>query len=305
MAGMKTTETTPFRYSGRCFTEAEIDLIRRITDDPLQSTRADIARAVCAALNWVKPDGQPKLVSCHVALQRMEAHGVIWLPLPTREAVRPRPPRRTPAGEPQEAISGSRGDLKALRLAVVSTPAESALWNELISRYHYLGQTQSAGAQCRYLAYDGERVLAALGFGAAAWRLAARERYIGWTDVERQAHLHLVVQNRRFLVLPWISVRGLSSSLLGMAARRLPDDWEQRAAYRPVLLESFVERGRFRGTSYAAANWRKIGQTQGRGRNDRSGQGGKTIKDIWVFPLDARFRTLLTDGRLVPAGARS
>ena len=234
---MKTMEATPFRYSGRYFTEAEIDRIRRITDDPRNSTRADIARAVCTALDWVKPDGAPKLVSCHVALQRMEAHGVIWLPLPTREAVRPRPPLHTPAGEPQEPITGGRGDLKALRLTLVSSPSEGALWNELVSRYHYLGRTQSAGTQCRYLAYDGERVLGALGFGAAAWRLAARERYIGWTDAEREANLHLVVQNRRFLVLPWVSVRGLPSSLLGMAARRLPQDWQQRAAYRPVLLD--------------------------------------------------------------------
>ena len=108
-----------------------------ITDAPPHPTRADIARAVCAALERVKPDGQPKLVSCHVAPQRMEAQGLIRLPLPTQEAVRPRPPRRTPAGEPQKPISGSRGDLKALRLALVSTPSEAQLWNELISRYHY------------------------------------------------------------------------------------------------------------------------------------------------------------------------
>ncbi len=289
---------SPFRYCGRTFTEAEVETIRGLSDNPRYETRAEIARAVCAALHWVKPDGQPKVVSCHVALQRMEAHGVIWLPLPTRAPVRPRPPRRTAAGEPPAPITGSRGDLQDLRLVPVTSRAESGLWNELVDRYHYLGRTQSAGAQCRYLAYDGDRVLAALGFGAAAWRLAARERYIGWTDAERQAHLHEVVQNRRFMVLPWVAVRGLASALLGLAARRLPADWLERAGYRPVLLETFVERERFRGTSYAAANWVHVGQTRGRGRNDRQGRGGQPIRDIWLLPLDRRFRTLLTDGRL-------
>jgi hypothetical protein len=290
--------STPFRYCGRSFTPEEIELIRRITDDPHQPNRKEIARAVCAALDWNKPDGEPKLVSCHVALQRMEAHGVIWLPLPTREPVRPRAPRRTPAGDPQAPITGSRGDLSDLRCDLVESRDQAVLWNDVISRYHYLGRSPSAGAQCRYLAYDGERLLGALGFGAAAWRLAARDRYIGWTDAERQAHLHLVVQNRRLLILPWVSVQGLASSLLSMAARRLPEDWQRRAAYRPLLLESFVEAARFRGTCYAAANWVCVGQTAGRGRNDRGGQGGRPVRDIWLRPLDRHFRALLSDGRL-------
>ena len=267
--------SSPFRYCGRVFSAAEIDLIRDITDDPWHTTRKDIARAVCAALNWVQPDGAPKLVSCHVALQRMEAHGVIWLPLPTREATHRRHAVPTAASAPQLPITGRRGDLAALRLDVVADRGQARLWNELLERHHYLGAPPMAGAQCRYLAYDGARVLGALGFGAAAWRLAARERYIGWTDAERQGHLHLVVQNRRFVVLPWVEVRGLASSLLALAARRLPADWVERNAYRPVLLETFVERPRFRGTGYAAANWVRVGQTRGRGRNDREKRGGK------------------------------
>jgi hypothetical protein len=297
---MSTTpaNTGPFRYCGRVFSEAEIEVIRGITEDPWHTTRKDIARAVCAALNWVQPDGAPKVVSCHVALQRMEAHGVIWLPLPTREATHRRRPTWTAASAPQPPITGTRADLAALRLDLVGERDQARLWNELVERHHYLGATPMAGAQCRYLAYDGARLLGALGFGAAAWRLAPRDRYIGWSDAERQAHLHLVVQNRRFLVLPWVQVRGLASSLLALAARRLPADWVGRNAYSPLLLETFVERPRFRGTSYAAANWVRVGQTQGRGRNDSHKQGGKPIKDIWLYPLDPRFRSVLTDGRL-------
>ena len=173
-AGMSTTpaNTGPFRYCGRVFSEAEIEVIRGITEDPWHTTRKDIARAVCAALNWVQPDGAPKVVSCHVALQRMEAHGVIWLPLPTREATHRRRPTWTAASAPQPPITGTRADLAALRLDLVGERDQARLWNELVERHHYLGATPMAGAQCRYLAYDGARLLGALGFGAAAWRLA-------------------------------------------------------------------------------------------------------------------------------------
>jgi hypothetical protein len=301
----KTTEESPFRYCGRTFTLDEIECIRNITDDPFNTTRADIARAVCRALNWVKPDGEPKLLTCQIALSRMEAHGVIWLPLPTREPAGFKTPTFTAASDPKAPISGSRGDLKALSLVPVTARAQARLWNELMARYHYLGGRPMAGAQTRYLALDGERVLGALGFGAPAWRLAARDRFIGWTAAEREAHLHLVVENRRFLILPWVQVRGLASSLLSLACRRLPDDFEERYTYRPVLLETFVEHDRFAGTSYAAANWVRIGQSQGRGRLAQGSRPTKPIKDIWLYPLDPRFRTLLTDGRLAPGDPRA
>jgi hypothetical protein len=299
-------EPTPLRYCGRTFTAAEIETIRQITDDPWQSTRTAIARAVCEALSWRQPNGEPKVVSCGVALRRMEADGVIWLPLPTREPARFRPPTFTAASEPPPPIRGSREDLLDLQLVPVRTRAETRLWTELMERYHYLGGRPMAGAQFRYLARDGQRVLAALGFGAAAWKLAPRDRFIGWSAAEREAKLHLVVQLRRHLILPWVEVKNLSSALLGMAARRLPGDWLAAYAFRPVLLESFTERGRFSGTSYRAANWIPVGATQGRGKLDRFGQGGQPVKDIWLYPLDRRFRAVLTDGRLragpAPAG---
>ena len=294
----KITKTTPFRYGGRSFTIEEIECIRKITDDVWNTTRTDIARAVCKALNWVKPNGGPKFLTCYLALDRMEKHGVIWLPLPTTEHYRFKPPSFTAASEPREAITGSRGDLKDMHLVQVSAHTEARLWNELMERYHYLGGQPMAGAQIRYLACDGERPLGALGFGAAALKLAPRDRFIGWTSPEREDHIHLVAGNRRFLILPWVHVRGLASSLLSLAARRLPDDWQQRYAYRPVLLETFTEQGRFAGTSYAAANWILVGQTQGRGRLAPSGQANKSIKDIWLYPLNQRFRTILTGGRL-------
>ncbi|MGH6958582.1 MAG: Druantia anti-phage system protein DruA [Caulobacteraceae bacterium] len=249
-------------------------------------------------MHWIKPNGELKLASCQVALRRMEAHGVIWLPLPVQTPSPFKTPVFTAASDRQPLISGSREDLQVLRLVPVTPGANARLWTELMERHHYLGGRPMIGAQMRYLAYDGERVLAALGFGAAAWKLAPRDRFIGWTAAEREANLQLIVELRRFLILPWVEVKNLASALLAMAARRLSDDWEAKCAYRPVLLETFTERGRFTGTSYAAANWLCVGQTQGRGKLDRFKQGGKPIKDIWLYPLDRRFRSRLTGGRL-------
>lgn len=290
-------EKSPFYYCGRTFSLAEIESIRRITDDPWNTTRAAIARAVCEALHWVKPDGKPKIQTCCVALDRMEQDGVIWLPLPTTEHAGRKPPTLTADSEPQAPITGSRGDLKDVHLVQV-TRNESRLWNELIQRYHYLGYQPMAGAQIRYLAYDGERPLAAFGFCSASLKLASRDRFIGWTNSERESNIHLIIQNRRFLMLPWVNVRGLASSLLATVAKRLPGDWQKRYSYRPVLMETFTEQGHFYGTCYAAANWTLVGQSQGRGRLAPSHQARKSIKDIWLYPLDQRFRAILTNGRL-------
>ncbi len=286
------------RYCGRDFTPAELETIRRIADDSHQPTRSEIARAVCAALHWYKPDGQPKVMSCRVALQRMEAHGVIWLPLPTRE-----PPKRgqrpfCAASDPGRPIAMSLAELGPLRLESVHTPAEGALWSDLLARYHYRGAIVLPGAQLRYLAFAGPRVVAAFGLGAAAWKLAPRDRWIGWTPAERQQNLPLVVDLHRFLICPWVRVPHLASHLLGRLVRRLPADWFARYAIRLALLETFVEADRFPGTCYRAANWLPVGQTQGRGRMDRSHRGGESVKDIWLLPLRPDFRHALTAGRL-------
>ena len=259
------------RYCGRVFSEADMATIRGILQSPLYPTRATVSRAVCAALDWRKPDGGLKEVSCRVAMLRMETDGLITLPPAGQRIPRFRPSSTAPSlfASPGPEIVGTRADLGEITLQRVVSAAESRLWNEWIARYHYLGYCPLPGAQLRYLAYADGRLLAVLGFGAAAWSLAPRDRFIGWTVAERQAHLHLIVGNARFLIPPWVRVRYLASSLLALAARQLPADWERIYAYRPVLLETFVERPRHVGTCYKAANWICVGQTQGRGKLDR------------------------------------
>ncbi len=155
----------------------------------------------------------------------------------------------------------------ALTLHQVAGAASSRLWNEHIARYHYLGYTLMAGSQIRYFVFEGERLLALPRFGVSAWKLAARDRFIGWDDDERQENLPLVENNARFLILPWIGPKGLASKILSIINRKLLIDWHQRYGYRPVLLETFVEIPRHRGICYKAANWINVRKTSGRGKN--------------------------------------
>ena len=182
--------------------------------------------------------------------------------------------------------------IPGLRFQIVSK-ANSALWNEYIERYHYLGYTPLPGAQLRYFIYAGDQIIALTGFGAAAWQTAPRDKFVGWDREQRKKNLHLIVNNARFLILPWIKSKNLASKILSLTARRLPDDWEEKYNIRPVLLETFVEIERFTGACYKAANWRLCGQTKGRGKLGPSGKISLPIKDVWVYPLDRKFGIIL------------
>ena len=162
-----------------------------------------------------------------------------------------------------------------------------------MDRYHYLGYTPLAGAQLKYLVYSGERLLALLGFGASAWKIAPRDWYIGWSEEKRAENLQLVVNNARFLILPWVASRNLASMILSRVTARLADDWMSRYRYKPVLLETFVEKKRFTGASYRAANWQLVGSTKGRGKKDRFNDAALPIKDIYLYPLRPDFKPLL------------
>ena len=175
----------------------------------------------------------------------------------------------------------------------MTQPGQSRLWNEYIHRYHYLGYKTLPGAQRRYFVNSGNRLLALLGFGASAWQIAPRDRFIGWSHQQRQKNLHLIVNNARFLILPWVQSKNPASMTLARVAHQLPDDWEERYHYRPVLMETFVDKERFAGTCYKAANWISVGETQGRGKLGPAGKQSVPIKLIWLYPLVSNFRAVL------------
>ena len=280
------------RYCGRDFSEQDLALVRAlIAEDPLR-TRADLSRLACRELGWLKHDGGLKEMSCRVAMLRMEKDGLIQLPPPRCQRPQPRLRTRTET-DPQAPIHAPAHALPTLQLQPVGGRADSRLWNEFIHRYHYLGFQTLPGAQLRYWVSAGGRLVALLGFGAAAWQCAPRDRFIGWDHGQRQRNLHLVVNNARFLILPWVCSNNLASKILGLAARQLPGDWQHRYGYRPLLLETFVEKDRFTGACYRAANWLHVGQTQGRGKLGPSGKQSVPIKDVWLYPLGKGFKNRL------------
>ena len=258
------------RYCGREFSLDDFDIIRQIIKSCPDKGRREVSRQVCSRLSWLKPDGGLKDMSCRVAMLRMEKDGLITLPPAKRcnASMSKKRIQRTLFGEPKPEIVTPAGKLN-LCLEIIEDKFSSLLWNELIDRYHYLGHKPLPGAQLRYFVKNGEEILAALGFGAAAWKTACRDNYIGWDTEKRKQKLHLVVNNARFLILPWVKSKNLASRILSMAAKTLPGDWEKRYNYRPVLLETFVEKQRFDGACYKASNWIFVGQTQGRGKMDR------------------------------------
>lgn len=282
------------RYCGREFSETEVGLIRKIIEENPSKSRYKISLLVCEHIDWRKLDDGLKDMSCRVALLRMQEDGLIRLP----------PPRwgnptnktsigRTSAAEPGFPVDMPVHTMRDLRLELVQTKKASRVWNEYIDRYHYLGYAKLPGAQLRYfVTFEGQKI-ALFGFGAAAWKVQARDRFIGWTPEQRQQKLHLVVNNARFLILPWVRSRNLASRLLSIVSKRLPEDWNHRYRYRPVLLETFVECGRFHGTSYKASNWILVGQTKGRGKKDIFNEFKLPKKDIWLYPLTKDFKSIL------------
>ncbi|MGH9719106.1 MAG: DUF4338 domain-containing protein [Bryobacteraceae bacterium] len=247
----------------------------------------EIARTVCELLEWKRPQGGLKNPECRQLLERLASEGVLTLPdLRKRGGTGPRRPDvSNPCSEPA-LIEGAVNQCEPLELILVEGHAESRTWRELMERYHYLGCPVPFGANLRYWVRNRDRYLACLLWTSPAWKMRARDEWIGWSDPQRKANLQGIVNNSRFLILPWVRVKALASKILALSARQMPRDWETRYGQRPVLLETLVDTARFRGTCYRAANWIYLGQTAGRGRMDREHQAhGHAIKDIYIYPL--------------------
>jgi hypothetical protein len=281
------------RYCGREFTEAEIEIIRELLAQSPPLNRYRLSQAVCERLNWRRANGQLKDMSARVALLRMQADALITLPPPRRAkpvTFKAHPHIEHAVLQPEHVPAV---DLGQISIHLVAKKADSLLWNAYIERHHYLGHQPLPGAQLRYFVRAAGEIIAVLGFGASAWKTKPRDAAIGWTIEQRHRNLHLIVNNARFLILPWISVKNLASRVLALISRRLADDWYARYAYRPVLLETFVEKPRFAGTCYKASNWRYLGDTQGRGKLDAQHRNAEPIRSIWIYPLVRDFRLRL------------
>lgn len=297
------------RFLGQTFGADLIERIRSAVDSGLETTRSGLSRRVCEWLDWRSVTGRLREVDARKALLALERAGRIELPPPQCE-----PPRRwrrpgEGASEDEVQVAGTLDTLGAVTLVAVTAKqaALSAVWNRLLEAYHPLGSGPLCGAQQRYLIHsEHQGWLGAMAFSAAAWHLRARDVWIGWCAKTRRANLHKVVANSRFLLRPGVRVPHLASHVLGLAARTVAADWECRYGYRPVLLESFVDERAYAGTCYRAANWQRLGETAGRGRQDRYCERTVGRKAIYVLPLEKGWRRALYAGaqrplRLPPA----
>ena len=290
------TGSVECRYHGRDFGADEMALLRALIAGPPALNRHALSKEFCRRIGWFKADGGLKDMMARVVMLAMHKDGRIELPPPKW----PRPPRRPATFGPdtEPPLPPPPDTLPAVRplslRPIVGYGREGKLWNEFVARYHYLGYTTLVGAQMRYAVHarDGTP-LAMLGFSTAAWTLAPRDRFIGWSRQMREKNLPLVVDNPRFLILPWIHIPNLGSHILVRVRQRLPGDWTARYGNNPVLIETFVETPRHTGAVYRASGWIPVGTTQGRGRYDTNNRYDKPKKDIWLRPLRKDWKRIL------------
>jgi Druantia protein DruA/Transposase Tn5 dimerisation domain/Transposase DNA-binding len=293
---------------GQTWSPQILQRIQRTVDTEPGLSRRALSRRVCEWLNWRSPLGKLREVSCRVALLKLHRRGKLELPAakPAVISRRVRPlPAPAPEAVPPETPLSVLQPVSLVRIDSADSAA-SRTWNALMNGYHYLGAGPLCGAQIRYLIRSGTgEWLGGLAFSAAAWQVDPRDRWIGWSSEARRQHLHRVIANSRFLILPRWRVPHLASHVLGLALRQVCRDWQQRYGYEPVLVETFVETQRFKGTCYRAANWIEVGETRGRGRQDREHASTEPVKRVLLYPLQERAREELGGGPAAPASAPS
>jgi len=280
---------------GREVSSKDIEFIREMIKAHPFWGRTRLSKELALLWNWRAANGQLKDMACRTFLLKLEARGYLTLPprLYSYRKVRGKLP--CPYVPHKTTLIASRLDrLLPLKIEIVKEKDLLVLFKCLLSCYHYLGFTGTVGENLKYLIFDREdNPVACLLFGSAAWKTLPRDNFIGWNEARRKANLHLLTNNMRFLILPWVKVPHLASHILGRVARRISSDWIKRYSYPIYMLETFVEKERFQGTCYRAANWTYVGQTKGRSRNDRYSTLKVPIKDIYLYPLVKRFRKAL------------
>lgn len=273
---------------GRQLTPGDIECVRQLIAEHPGWSRRRLSIALCQAWDWRNAKGDIKDMASRSLLVKLQERGHVVLP-PRRQAPPNRMARRPLADIAHEtaSIDDSLAALRPLRVINVhQRKDDEPLYRCLLSRYHYLGYTSTVGENMKYLVVDAaDRPLACLLFGSSAWSCSSRDEYIGWDREARRRNIQLTTNNTRFLILPWITVAHLASHVLALIARRISRDWQARYAHAVYLLETFVDQSRFSGTCYRAANWRCVGQTRGRSRNDRYYQLKVPVKSVFVYPL--------------------
>ena len=280
---------------GREITHDDIESVRRLIKANPSWKRTRLSKELCVLWDWRAANGRMKDMACRSFLLKLEQGGYIHLPPSQKSPDTSLRNRSIPyVAHQRAAITGSLDTSAPVHIESVESTGLLGLFKRLLAWHHYLGFSGAVGENMKYMIFDREHnPLACLLFGSAAWKSAPRDDFIGWDADTGKENLTLPTNNMRFLILPWVMAPHLASHILGKVARRISSDWLRKYGHPVYLLETFVERERFRGACYQAANWIYVGQTRGRSRNDRYATMKAPIKDIYLYPLTKRFREVL------------
>ena len=278
-------------------TQSEIELIQELIEKHPSWGRTRLSIELCNLWGWHHQDGCPKEIACRDLLRKLYFKGLIKLPQKIKNTgLKPKSKNHIQLilHDTTEVLANIK-DILPVCIEVIKKPASKGhTFKSLIDQYHYLGFDMSVGENLKYMVYSAQgQLLACLLFGSSAWSCASRDAFIGWNAKSRRANLIYTTNNTRFLILPWVKVEHLASHILGLICKRIASDWQTKYGHELYLLETFVEKSRFRGTCYKAANWVCVGQTKGRSRNDRYNKLKVPIKDIYLYPLSKNFREVL------------
>jgi len=275
-------------FRGRQFTKEEIELIKNIVKQNWLKGKKSIAKVVCERIGWYSLNGRLKVIPCLEALRRMEQIGLLSLPKSKKPSgyhkIKILTAQQVNFKIPNQ-ITDTIKKTDTLYFQLAKSKKQLLLWRYLIQQYHYLGYTRLVGRHLKYFVYWQEKLVALISFSDGIYHHRLRDNYLGWDENKRKENLHLVINNNRFLILPWVKITNLGSRILSEATKIVPIDWEKRYGYRPKFFETFVEVDRFIGTVYKAANWKLLGRTEGKGRRGMNYFSHGRVKEYYIYNL--------------------
>ena len=285
-----------FKYRGRVIRAEDIVYIRELIASEPTAIRRTLSKRLCETWQWRQPNGMLRDMVCRGLLLMLERAGQITLPAVSYVRHNPLAKRTRPMPVliDQTPIEGALREIQPIELQQVRRTGEERLFNSLMEEHHYLGYEQPVGEHLKYVVWAKGRPIACMAWSSAPRHLGSRDRYIGWNAEARRRNIRFIAYNTRFLILPWVRVPHLASHILGRLTNALSDDWERLYGHPVYFAETFIDSGRFRGTCYRAANWKFLGKTTGRGKDDQTYKPNRPIKEILGLPLTRRFRELLT-----------
>jgi hypothetical protein len=287
----------PWQYRGRVISAEDIVFIQQLIQEHPGASRRGLSAKLCEAWQWKQSNGAPRDMVCRGLLLMLHRAGAIELPPVRYTPPNPLAKRRPPVAMLIDTtpIQGRLSRLQPIEFQQVRRTGDEALFNSLMEQHHYLGYEQPVGEQLKYLVWAQGRPIACLAWSSAPRHLGSRDRYLGWSAEARRRNIRFLAYNTRFLILPWVTVEHLASHLLARMAKRLSEDWERLYQHPIYFVETFVDPTRFRGTCYRAANWIRLGETTGRGKDDHTNRPNRSIKEVLGYPLTQRFRELLQE----------